>query len=242
MPLVASTAYNQLAGVNNLIRSLLNDKSANVFTDNVLTPYVNSAYRTIQRKISNAGGGEFKTDNVYFIIPAIPEPDQTVQAVLNDAGYDFDGALQQLPTNLLQPIKIWERINLSNQDFIEVHDLTEDGGLPARRQSTRLQFWEWRTDGIYFPGALQDTQIRLRYQSFLPDLIDQNDFILIRGAQECIAQGAAALAAGSRGSPMAEKMDNLFNDSVEDVIVENVRTNQSTGKRRRPFRGGGGRR
>ena len=237
MPLSGSTTYTQLSGVNNLIRSLLNDVNGAVFTDAILLPYVNSTYRIIQKKISNAGGDEFITDGVLFVIPAVAanQQDPGTQVVLNDAGFTYLNVFTQLPTNLIEPLKIWERPNLSTQDFEEMVNLTSHGGLPSRPQGQTLREWEWRTDGVYFVGATQDTQIRMRYTSFLPDLINAQDMILIRGAQECLAQGAAGLAAGARGSPMAEQMDNLFNDSVEDVIVGNVRSQQNSPVRRKPY-------
>lgn len=205
-----------------------------MFTDSVLTPYCNSVYRTIQRKIANAGGGEFVTDGVLLVVKAVPtiSQDPGTQTVINDA----TAPPNQLPSNLLVPRKLWERPNTSNQDFVEMTDLTNHGGLPSRIQGISLDVWEWRTDGIYFIGATQDTQIRLRYTAAFPDLTGPTDIILVRGAQECIAQGAAAQAGMARGSPLAQEMEGLFTDSLEDVILENVKGNQNTGTRRRSFR------
>jgi hypothetical protein len=63
-----------------------------------------------------------------------------------------------------------------------------------------LRYWEWRADGLYFLGATQDTQIRLRYLKAYPDLTDATSPVLVRNAQEAIAYATAALAAWSRGS------------------------------------------
>ena len=52
--------------VTSLVRSLLNDAANNVYTDNVQLPYLNSGYRTLQRKVGNAGGGGFVTDYVLW--------------------------------------------------------------------------------------------------------------------------------------------------------------------------------
>ena len=233
MPLIGSTAYSQVSQITSLARSLLNDAQGNWATDAVLLPYVNSIYRTTQRKIADAGGAEFVTDGPEeFVIKAVAVPDPGTTVVLNDAGVPPN----QLPANLLLPLKLWERPNLSTQEFVEMTDLTQHGGLPSRLQGATLGVWEFKTDGIYFIGATQDTQIRLRYTAALPDLAGPTDIILIRGAQECLAQGAAALTGLARGSPLAEKMDDLYKDSVEDVIQMNVRAQQNAGVRRRPFR------
>ena len=102
---------------------------------------------------------------------------------------------------------MWERANGSSDDFVEMVDLTQHGGLPSREQDITLSVWEWRADGIYFLGATQDTQIRLRYVKAYPDFTDATSPVLIRNAQEAIAYATAALAGWARGSPLAEKWD-----------------------------------
>ncbi len=234
MPLIQTTAYNSAGQITLLMRSLLNDAAGNTFTDAVLLPYANSAYRTVQRKVANAGGAGFTTDNVLIVIAAVPanQIDPGTEVVLNDASL----VPNQLPSNLLLPLKIWERPNLSTQDFAEMRDVTQHGGLPSRLQGQALNEWEWRTDGIYFVGATQDTQIRLRYTAAFPDLTGPTDMILIRGAQEAIAYSGVGLSGLARGSPLAEKIDVLASDAIEDVISMNVRAQQNAGVRRRSFR------
>lgn len=213
------------------MRALLNDQPANWATDTVLLPYVSSVYRTVQKKVANAGGGGFIQDNTLLVVPAVVSQDASTQVVINDA----TAPPNQLPSNLLVPLKIEERPNLSTQDFIEMADLSQHGGLPSRLQGQSLNVWEWRADGLYFLGATQDTQIRLRFLAAYPDVAGATDPILIRGAVDCIAHGAAAMAGFARGSPLADKMEGLFTDLLEDVILENVRREQNTGRRRRAF-------
>jgi hypothetical protein len=233
MPVVGSSAYNTAGQITSLVRSLLNDAQGNLFTDAVLLPYVNSAYRKLQRALGNAGGSGFLTENVTLIVPAVTTPDPSLQVSITDA----TAPPNQLPTDLLLPSKLWERPAAagSTQDFVEMVDLTQHGGLPSRVQNVILSVWEWRADGIYFLGATQDTQIRLRYLKAYPDLTDATSPVLVRNAQEAIAYAAAALAAWSRGSPLAEKWDDAASDAIEDLIIEAVRREQQSARRRRPF-------
>jgi hypothetical protein len=203
----------------------------NLFTDAVLLPYVNSAYRKLQRALGNTGGGGFLAENVTLIVPAVSIPDPSLQVSITDA----TAPPNQLPTDLLLPSKIWERRNGSTDDFLEMVDLSQHGGLPSRVQDVTLSVWEWRADGIYFLGATQDTQIRLRYLKAYPDLTDATSPVLVRNAQEAIAYAAAALAAWARGSPLAEKWDDAAGDAIEDLIIEAVRREQQSSRRRRPF-------
>jgi len=63
MPVVGSSAYNTAGQITALVRSLLNDAQGNLFTDAVLLPYANSAYRKVQRALGNAGAGGFLQDD-----------------------------------------------------------------------------------------------------------------------------------------------------------------------------------
>jgi hypothetical protein len=231
MPVVGSSAYNTAGQITSLVRSLLNDAAGNLFTDTVLLPYLNSAYHKAQRAIANAGGGGFIQDDVLLVVTAVAEQDPSLQVSITDA----TAPPNQLPTDLLMPVKVWERPNLSCQDFVEMVDLTRHGGLPSRDQDVTLSVWEWRADGLYFVGATQDTQIRLRYMKAYPDFTDSTSPVLVRNAQEALAYTTAALAAWARGSPLAEKWDDAASDALEDLIVMAVKREQQTTRRRRPF-------
>jgi hypothetical protein len=231
MPVVGSSAYNTAGQITSLVRSLLNDAQGNLFTDSVLLPYANSAYRKVQRALGNTGAGGFLSDDTLLVVTAVVATDTSLQVSLTDA----TAPPNQLPTDLLVPLKLWERPNGSTDDFTEMVDLTRHGGLPSREQDTTLSVWEWRADGIYFLGATTDTQIRLRYLKAYPDFTDATSPVLIRNSQEAIAYATAALAGWARGSPLAEKWDDAAADALEDLLSQAVRREQQTSRRRRPF-------
>jgi hypothetical protein len=231
MPVVGSTAYNTAGQITALVRSLLNDAAGNLFTDAVLLPYVNSAYRKVQRALANIESGTFLTDNVLLVVPAVAQADASAQVSITDG----TAPPNQLPTDLLVPMKLWERANGSSDDFIEMTDLTGHDGLPSEPQTQMLRYWEWRADGLYFLGATRDTQIRLRYQKSYPDLADATSPVLVRHAQEAIAYAAAAMAGAARGAPQAERWDGAAADAIEDLIVRATQREQQTSRRRRPF-------
>jgi hypothetical protein len=231
MPVVGTSAYNTAGQITSLVRSLLNDAQGNLFTDAVLLPYANSAYRAVQRELANAGAGGFLTDNAQLVVTAVDAADPSLQVSITDA----TAPPNQLPTDLLAPLKLWERANGSSDDFVEMVDLSRHGGLPSRAQGVTLGVWEWRADGIYFLGATQDTQVRIRYLKSFPDLADATSPVLVRNAQEAIAYGTAALAAWARGTPLAEKWDTAASDAIESLVSAAVRREQQTARRRRPF-------
>jgi hypothetical protein len=231
MPVVGSSAYNTAGQITSLVRSLLNDSQGNLFTDTLLLPYLNSAYRKVQRAIGNAGAGGFIQDDVLLVVAAVAQQDPSLQVSITDA----TAPPNQLPTDLLVPLKIWERPNGSSDDFAEMVDLTRHGGLPSRDQDVSLSVWEWRADGLWFVGATQDTQIRLRYLKAYPDFTDSTSPVLVRNAQEALAYATAALAGWARGSPLAEKWDDAATDAIEDLVNAAVRREQQSQRRRRPY-------
>ena len=231
MPVVGTTAYNTAGQITTLVRSLLNDAQGNLFTDTLLLPYLNSAYRKVQRAIGNAGGGGFIQDDTLLVVPAVAAQDASLQVSITDAS----APPNQLPTDLLVPLKLWERPNGSCDDFAEMIDLTRHGGLPSREQDLVLSVWEWRADGLWFVGATQDTQIRLRYLKAYPDFTDATSPVLVRHAQEALAYATAALAGWARGSALAQKWDDAAADAIEDLVVAAVRREQQSARRRRPY-------
>jgi hypothetical protein len=231
MPVVGSSAYNTAGQITSLVRSLLNDAQGNLFTDAVLLPYLNSAYRKVQRNLANVGAGGFIQDDALLVVTAVSVPDTSAQVSIADS----TAPPNQLPSDLLVPMKVWERANGSSDDFSELVDLTRHGGLPSRVQDTSLSVWEWRGDGIWFVGATQDTQIRIRYLKTYPDLSDASSPVLVRNAQEALAYATAGLAGWARGSPLAEKWDQAAEDAVEDLVVAAVRREQQSCRRRRPY-------
>jgi hypothetical protein len=236
MPVVGTTAYNTAGQITSLVRSLLNDAAGNLFTDAVLLPYVNSGYRKVQRALANIGSGTFLSDNALLVVSAVTHVDASAQVAITDA----TAPPNQLPPDLLVPEKLWERPNLSSDDFCEMTDLTGHNGLPSEPQTQTLRFWEWRADGLYFLGATQDIQIRLRYQKSYPDLSDATSPVLIRQAQEAIAYMAAAMAGAARGAPQAERWDAAGADALEDLVARATQREQQTARRRRPFSSRGG--
>jgi len=231
MPIVGSSAYNTAGQITALIRSLLNDAAGNLFTDGVLIPYVNSAYRKVQRALAAAGQETFLVDDILLVVPAIAQVDASQQVVINDA----TAPPNQLPTDLLAPQDLWERANNSTDDFVPMTDMTGRGGLPSLQQSLTLRYWEWREDGLWFLGATQATQIRMRYQKSFPDFSDGTSVVLIRNAQEAIAYFGASMASLARGSPLADKWSDAGADALEDLISTTVRRDQRGGRRRLPY-------
>lgn len=191
-----------------------------VYTDAVLMPYVNACYQSLGRKLESLSDPTYIVDGAFLTVPAVAAPDPSVTVVINDA----TAAPNQLPTNLLKPLRIWERQSGSTDEFVEMTNLTEQGGLPSVEQGQTLGVWEWRQDGIYFIGATVPVQIRLRYEAYMADLVDGTSSLLLRNTREQIAFPAAVLAGKSRGAEIPPEFTQMGEDALEDVL--NLTTRQ----------------
>src|SRR5574340_184931 len=99
MPVVQTTAYDQAEAPLTLARSLVNDAAGAVFSDAVLMPFLNSAYRSLQRQLAEAGVSVF----VSQIDLDMPLTNGVTPTQLSDA------SAPQLPTDLLVPHELWEQ-------------------------------------------------------------------------------------------------------------------------------------
>ncbi|HKQ85656.1 MAG TPA: hypothetical protein VJS43_02690 [Candidatus Acidoferrales bacterium] len=229
MPVVPTTAYSQAEDALNLARALMNDSAGNVFTDTLLMPLLNSAYRGLQRELAENG--------------------VSVMAEQQDIGLDVDGATgmtnveisdvssPQLPTDCLMPHMLWERAAASTTDvFVPMEKFTSGGGMLNLQPSAYLRLWEWREDKINLIGATQAITVRVRYEKLLPLLTLGTDPVQIRSATDALGFATAALAARSRGArALAQDLLGTAQMATEQMIERYVRPEQTKGRRRMPY-------
>ncbi|MHB8539426.1 MAG: hypothetical protein ACYDCD_00580 [Candidatus Acidiferrales bacterium] len=224
MPVVSTTAYDQAEDALNLSRSLVNDAAGAVFSDAVLMPFLNSAYRDLQRQLAESGVsvlvGQQDID--------LPLTNGVTNTEISDV------TTPQLPTELLAPQQLWEQATGSSDVFIPMEKIT--GGLPNFQPSGYLRMWEWREDAIQLIGATQEITVRIRYEKDLPALALGTDPVQIRSAVDPLAYAVAAMAARSRGArALAEDMLLAAQAATDKLIERYVRPEQFKGRRRKPY-------
>ncbi|HKW89762.1 MAG TPA: hypothetical protein VJN21_13520 [Candidatus Acidoferrales bacterium] len=224
MPVVQTTAYDQAEAPLILARSLVNDAAGAVFSDAVLMPFLNSAYRALQRQLAETGVSVF----VSQIDVDMPLTNGITPKQLNDA------STPQLPTDLLVPHELWEQVAGSTDLMIPMEKIT--GGLPNLQPGAFLRMWEWREDAINLIGATQEMTLRIRYEKVLPSLVLGTDPVQIRSCVDPLAYAIAALAARSRGArALALDMASAAQMETEKLIERYVRPEQFKGRRRKPY-------
>ncbi len=229
MPVVLTTAYSQAEDALTLARSLVNDASGAVFTDTLLMPLLNSAYRGLQRELAE-NGVSVLVEQQDIELDADPTTGLTNTEI-------SDASSPQLPTDCMMPHMLWERATANTTDvFVPMEKFMSGGSMLNLQPSSYLQLWEWREDKINLIGATQSITVRVRYEKLLPELTIGTDPIQIRGATDALGYAAAALAARSRGArALAADLLGAAQTAIESLINRYVRPEQLKGRRRKPY-------
>jgi hypothetical protein len=224
MPVVPTTAYSQAEDALNLARSLANDAAGVVFTDTVLMPFLNAAYRTLQRELAENGVtvllGQVDID--------LPLTNGLTPTVLSDS------SSPQLPADCVAPHSLWEMVTGSTDIFLPMEKIV--GGLPNFQPGAYLRMWEWLEDQINLIGATQEITVRIRYEKVLPTLVYGTDLVQIRSSTDPLGYSTAAMAARSRGQrALAVDMESAAAAATLKLIERYVRPEQFKVRRRHPY-------
>jgi hypothetical protein len=229
MPVVPTTAYSQAEDALDLARALLNDSAGVVFTDTLLMPLLNSAYRGLQRELA---------ENGVSVLAEQQDIDLELAGATGVTNTEIsDVSSPQLPTDCLMPHMLWERATPNTTDvFVPMEKFTSGGGMLNLQPSTYLRLWEWREDKINLIGATQAITVRVRYEKILPELTLGTDPVQIRSSSDALAFATAALAARSRGArALAMDLLGAAQTAAESLIERYVRPEQLKGRRRKPY-------
>jgi len=229
MPVVPTTGYSQAVDALNLARALLNDTAGTVFTDALLMPLLNSAYRGLQRELAENGVSVLieQQDLDLELDPASGVTNTEIS----------DASTPQLPADCLMPHMLWERATANTTDvFVPMEKFTAGGSMLNLQPSSYLRLWEWREDKISLIGSTQAITVRMRYEKILPAVTLGTDPIQIRAAIDPLAFATAALAARSRGArALAQDLLATAQMATENLIERYVKPEQTKGRRRRPY-------
>lgn len=236
----------------NLARAKINDmlrtSGGQILTDNApfSIEFVNDAVDECQEYLSVNGVETQIVDN--FILTPIPpttSTDPSCQISIGYQGYN-DGVTQhanpKLPTDLILPLRVWQRQTASGQQFFPVEPSRD--GLQSFQPSSSFRQWEWRQGAIYMQGCTNTQDLRLRYEQALIDFGASANFlqatILIPRSKRAIAYLIAEQYAISRGSPQAPTMHQKAEEAMNQIINRHVRADERIAYRPQGYRSGGG--
>jgi hypothetical protein len=234
MPTVIAplTNYPTLEEAANLIRTLVNDDGAGatgtvgegqIIVDDAtvsvkLRNAMNSALLWLYQSMGNIGDPTLIFDNYTVLglppvhgVNGIGSPDPSAQVALLYSGF-FDGNQMwpnfKLPATMLEPTRVWQRVTSTNLPYAPLPQAQD--GLAPNWQGNLLGAWEWREDGLWMNGSIQNCDIRIRGRKKLALFYGTNidystTYIPLMGCTNAVAYKAAAIIEGSLSNPEVEQ-------------------------------------
>jgi len=232
------SSYPRVADVMNLARARVNDTAMGLDGDllNNDQPhtlvFLNSAWRWLQLKASNAGVETPIRETVISQFPG--STDMTQQSSITWTGAMVQGfAYPQpsLPLDMISPLDVW--VDQGNGMYRMGQ---ADSGLPVWYDTSA---YDWRTDGMYFWPLVQPVDIRIRYQASREDLRldDPNYLIPFMLCHDALSARVAWEFANARGATQAPALATMADQAFNEIAVRTGRKNQRRNLRRQPFSG-----
>jgi hypothetical protein len=219
-----------LSDVFKQARTLLNDDDATNWPDYRLKTKAIVAFEELEAELIVAGIPIINSVSVIVTVPAQTIDDDTLD-LSTVTGY---------PTDMILPIEMKERqIGDKNCYFV---DMIEVDFIPNIDIDVFLHYWCWYQNTIILRGALNPTQVQLRYQRYLPIPDVNTDSLIVPLGQLFIANRVAALAFQSMGNrQMWLDLTSIANINLNRILDMNIKELQDMPAKRRPYHRGYGR-
>ena len=201
----------------------LNDAGGDLFTNDVLLPFLSSAWEELQSTMQAHG---------------LPIMTETSSVILLPAGGISLGTTAvvpypTLPLNFIEPKEVYER----TPGTPHWEPMTEAHGIVNRTPQMSLGVWEWDGDELKFIGALTDREILLRYLKGLPEITSANTLLPITGAKRYLALKTAAEASDDIGQNRArsDRLETKAEFEMNRFLAIRVKGQQDKSVRRRGY-------
>lgn len=206
-------------------RVYLNDANQQIWTDAVLLPYLKEAHKDLLLVLWLNG------------IPVIKEKSAAINVTA------VSGLVVTLPTDLIEPISLKERLQTSTSvnDYVP---MVEKDFEPDITQTETLRYWAWREETIALVGATTNRTVLLRYYKSIATITGASDSLGFIFAEAFCGPQTAAYAAGSVGNTsLASELlwvnsGNLgvAGGKLDMILRANIKGMQNLPARRLPYR------
>jgi hypothetical protein len=217
MPIVTAGQVLQSAAA-----AYLNDSQRSFWPDSVLIPCLQEACHDL-------------FEDMY--LNGLPTVDKTVLLLNFLAGNTVISltTTPALPTDLRQPVKLWERdAGGAWEDFEEMVRKT---WAPNLEQDSDLTYWMWQQNELIFLGSTANKDLRLDYEAGLPVPQSESDTIPLMDGETYLAPKTAAYANLTLDRYTAfERLTAIAELKLSKIIRTNVKNQQSQPTRQRPYR------
>ena len=211
------------ADIMDRARVHLNDVGADIFNNDVLLPFLVSAWEELQSTMQAHG---------------LPIMIETSSAILLPSGAIELGTSAvvpnpTLPANFIEPKAMYERA----PGAMQWEPMTEAHGIVESTMQPKLGIWEWTGDYIKFIGSTANREILLRYLKGLPEITSDNTDLPITGAKRYLSLKTAAEAADDIGQnrARADRLESKAELEMNRFLAIRVKLQQDVSTRRRGY-------
>ena len=210
MPTLASDVMDRT-------RAVLNDVAIDLYSNEVLLPYLQIANDDLCDELVDNG--------------ATVNKEVTIDLPLS-AGNNTP----VLPSNMIVPIELYEKDSGQSDDYYRF--VWQRDFLPNTTPGSELRVWSWREQQIIFIGANQDKIVRVRYYRLITSLTGDNAPVELTHALNYLAYHTGAIVAEHIGQnlPKAQTLESAATDKLNKLLKKEVKQNQARPVRRRPFK------
>jgi hypothetical protein len=228
-----------LSDVFSQARTLLNDDDAANWPDYRLKSKAIVAFEELEAELIVAGIPIISAVSAIINVPALTDSPPFPSIPKDDNSLDMS-TLVGYPTEMILPISLKERqVGQQNQDFV---DMVEVDFIPDIDLDVYLHYWCWYQNTVILRGALNPTQVQLRYQRYLPVPGKNTDSLIVPLGQLYIANRVAALAYQSVGNrQMWMDLSSVASLNLGRILDMNIKELQDLPAKRRPYHRGQGR-
>jgi hypothetical protein len=202
-------------------KAFLNDAAQALWTDAILLPYLSQAV--------------LELSNQYRIneIPLELRVGVTISVEIGDTELD------ELPTDMIEPISMKERTLASTDDWSDDIDEVDDVD-PSEDTSQTINQWAWRNNKIYINPPTTDREVRLLYTGSLTAITSTGSTIDDSSSKAYLAARTAqlAIANGGNNPSKAGELEETVVMNLDILLGALVKNNQNAGSaRRRGYKG-----
>lgn len=198
-------------------RAVLNDVAIDLYSNEILLPYLKIANDDLSDELVDHGATVSKE-------------------VTADIPLSVGISSPALPDNFIVPIELYEKNqNEDDSAYRYMHQRTfVPNGLPSKE----LGIWAWREQAIVTGGSIQNKTLRVRYYRLITEVLGENTSIELTHALNFLAYHTAALVSEHIGQNRAKAIDleSVAIAKLAKLLKKEVKQNQAKPTRRKPFK------
>ena len=243
-PLVANCIQSAIVLANDAAQSIL----GNLLADNqpFTLPMADLAHKTLRKMLTKRGVNTYSKYAVVNQTCGLRErPIATVRLQLMYTGY-YNGQIilpsPTLPSDMIEPLEVWERGSVAsgtNQaGWKEVKQASDS--ISTRAMVSNFRIWDWESDILYLPGAVQSNDLKFKYLIATPRLTSVTQQVPIADCEVAMGALIAELLSMGRGGPEATAQFHARAESEVNLLATPTTADRTVAAcesyNRKPFR------